>query len=226
MTPRGGKKRDMKFPSKREEKKGANPPDTFEAEVAGKQGATDPKKIKVISKPVAESDGVQVFNNSSFFQWFENHRGNHPEWEKVEVCQTCIKSQKGCGVPIFVTFFAPLNEQYPSDEIKYDHKQMGDDWDLLVRNEDQAFCLKQCLKMAYYISTIHGHEVLMMQAEFFKDENGFIWFYYAHNIYTRKIINKKTMSSEDAKQEAIKLKETKERQRQNMIAELRQFEKQ
>ena len=45
----------------------------------------------------------------------------------------------------------------------------------------------------------------MMQAEFFRDENGFIWFFYAHNIYGRKILNKKTMNSEDAKKEAKKL---------------------
>ena len=49
-----------------------------------------------------------------------------------------------------------------------------------------------------------------MQAEFFKDENDFIWFYYAKDIYMRKNIHKKPMSNDDAKKRADKILQNRE----------------
>lgn len=80
--------------------------------------------------------------------------------------------------------------------------------------------------MAYYISTIRGIEILMMVAEFSKDENGYVWFYYAQEIYIRDVPNKKTLNSKDAKREAKKIAENKEKVRQTMIQELQQYEAQ
>lgn len=79
--------------------------------------------------------------------------------------------------------------------------------------------------MAYYISTIRGTEILMMQAEFFKDENGYFWFYYARDVYVRTQ-NRKALNSKDAKREAKKIAENKEKVRKNMIDELQQYEAQ
>jgi len=67
--------------------------------------------------------------------------------------------------------------------------------------------------MCYYISKVRGYEVLMMQAEFFKDENGFIWFYYSHNITVRKNLYKVTVNGEEAKKEAKKMANNKDRMR-------------
>jgi hypothetical protein len=132
---------------------------------------------------------------------------------KIEVCQTCIKSKWGIGKPIRIEFLAPLNPLNPKEEIQYAHKHMDSDLNLLYREKGTEFCLKQCLKMGYYVSTIHGFEILRMSAEFFKDENGFIWFFYAHNIQGRKILNKKAMNSEDAKKEAKRVANNKEKMR-------------
>jgi len=57
-----------------------------------------------------KEEGVIVYNETSFFACFGNKRPNDPFWNKVEVCQTCVKSKFGCGEPIYVQFFAPLNE--------------------------------------------------------------------------------------------------------------------
>ena len=97
---------------------------------------------------------------------------------------------------------------------------------MLAKGADFDYCWKQCLKMAYYISTIRGIEILMMQAEFFKDENGYFWFYYAQNVYVRQVQNRKTLNSKDAKREAKKIAENKEKVRKNMIDELQQYEAQ
>ena len=153
-------------------------------------------------------------------------RQNNDQWKKVEVIQTCIKARIGCGEPVFVHFFAPIDETNPGAEIEYDYQSMPTDADLVLNKEDQIYAYKQCLKFCYYISKVRGIEILQMKAEFLKDENQFIWFYYAHNIYCRKNQNKNTMNSEDAKKQAIKLQQSKERQRQKMVKELEDYEQQ
>jgi hypothetical protein len=59
---------------------------------------------------------------------------------------------------------------------------MESDADLLARGADQAYAHKQCLKYCYYAQKVHGKEILQMKAEFFKDANGKIWFFYARGI--------------------------------------------
>jgi hypothetical protein len=61
-----------------------------------------------------------------------------------------------------------------------------------------------CLKICDYISKVRSIEVLQMQAQFFKDENGFIWFFYATNIQTRKNLHRTAMNSIDAQRESKK----------------------
>ena len=170
-------------------------------------------------------DGVLVYKDSGFMKILEK-RQNNDQWKKVEVIQTCIKARIGCGEPVFVHFFAPIDEANPGAEIEYDYQSMPTDADLVLNKEDQIYAYKQCLKFCYYISKVRGIEILQMKAEFLKDENQFIWFYYAHNIYCRKNQNKNTMNSEDAKKQAIKLQQSKERQRQKMVKELEDYEQQ
>ena len=145
-----------------------------------------------------KADGVSVLNETTFIKTFDNKRPNDPIFTKIELFQTTIKSKWGLGKPIRVEFYAPLNEHNLKDEIQYNYKHMGDDLELQFESKDYQFCYKQCLKMGYYIQTIHGFEILRMYAEFFKDENGYIWFFYAHNIYGRKVQNKtKAMTQEE-----------------------------
>ena len=63
---------------------------------------------------------------------------------------------------------------------------MPSDEHLLAMGNDAAYVEKLCLKMAYYIQKVHGHNILQMKAEFFKDANDQIWFFYARKIHTRK----------------------------------------
>ena len=50
--------------------------------------------------------------------------------------------------------------------------------------------MKQCYKMAYFLSKLHDIEILRMQCEFLKDDNKTIWFSYADRIVFRRIKNK------------------------------------
>lgn len=91
---------------------------------------------------------------------------------------------------------------------------------MLNENRDLEYCHKQCLKIAYYLQVVRNVELLRMSAEFYKDDLGYIWFFYAANIYTRKVKNKKTITSEEAKAEAKRQQQNKEKVRQTMIDEL------
>ena len=55
----------------------------------------------------------------------------------IEMAQTGIKSIMGCGDPITVNFYAPLNEDKAESEIDYSHEELGKDFDLLLRGQDQ-----------------------------------------------------------------------------------------
>lgn len=101
------------------------------------------------------------------------------------------------GTLIPIEFFAPENmeelskqplEVQAKAEIKYDYKNMPSDLELLATGRDQEFCYKQCLKMAYYMQIVRKVQLLTMQAEFYKDDLGYIWFFYAKDIYVKRPI--------------------------------------
>ena len=77
--------------------------------------------------------------------------------------------------------------------------------------------------MAEYISRVRGYEILQMKAEFFKDENDWMWFFYAKEIYMRKCKTNKGLSNVDAKKKAEKIKEDKARAKKQLIEELEEF---
>jgi len=65
-----------------------------------------------------------------------------------------------------------------------------------------------------------------MRADFFKDANGTIWFFYAHDICWRESLKVNATSGQDAKKQAKKLQQNKEALRKQMIQELESYEAQ
>jgi len=63
-----------------------------------------------------------------------------------------------------------------------------------------------------------------MKAEFMKDENDYIWFFYAKDIYMRENKHKSPTANKDAKQRAEELKANKELAKRQLIQELHEFE--
>jgi len=107
---------------------------------------------------------------------------------------------------------------------------MPDDIHLLksgTKQDDEHFALKQCYKLAHYIQKVYHYEILQMKAEFLKDDNGNIWFFYASNIQGRS--RNKKGSSEMAQQNAMnieagKQKYNEEEERQEMEEELQEYQ--
>jgi len=101
-----------------------------------------------------------------------------------------------------VTFFAPIDETSDStakQEICYDYFGMEDELSMLQNEHYQDYCMKQCLKICYYLQKVRQIEVLQMKAEFLKDENNNIWLSYIKEIHIRRIKAKFTLNNCDTK---------------------------
>jgi hypothetical protein len=129
---------------------------------------------------IYKDESVQVVSDAGFMNTFLK-RANDDFWKTIGCIQTNIKSRLGCGTPVIIKFFAPVNPDDPEDEIIYDYKAFGQDEEL-IKIDSHQYCLKQCYKMCYYIQKVYQYEVLKMRTEFMKDENGTIWFFYATQI--------------------------------------------
>mmetsp|Transcript_36979 Transcript_36979/g.35688 ORF Transcript_36979/g.35688 Transcript_36979/m.35688 type:complete len:112 (+) Transcript_36979:581-916(+) len=53
---------------------------------------------------------VQVVNDTGFMNTF-HRRANDDYWKSVRCIQTNIKSKIGCGKPIIIKFYAPIDVQ-------------------------------------------------------------------------------------------------------------------
>lgn len=68
-------------------------------------------------------------------------RANDDYWKSVSLIQTNIKSKLGCGTPIIIKYYAPINQEQPENEINYDFRELGTDKELAFTDEHQ-YCLK------------------------------------------------------------------------------------
>ena len=68
---------------------------------------------------------VKVLKEDEFIYAFQK-RLNDEYWNKVLLVQTCVKSKLGVGKPIFVHYYAPLNQDNPAEKIDYSLKNYWD----------------------------------------------------------------------------------------------------
>jgi len=118
-----------------------------------------------------DDGAVKVVKGNEFLTEFQR-RQNDPWWTTIECIQTCVHSKRGIGQLLNIQFFAPLCPYDADKPVLFDFKKMPEDADLLREGNDELYCIKQCLKIAYYVQLIHQTEVLQMKAEFLKDDYG------------------------------------------------------
>ncbi|CDW75762.1 UNKNOWN [Stylonychia lemnae] len=158
-----------------------------------------------------DNDGcVKVENESEFISEFRR-RANDPFWKSLECIQTCVKSKVGLGKHIFIPFKVEVkNKEHINQEIEYQFDLIGkreeqkviDDAqfhgiiqtnfeiqkeveEILRRIDPHSYCQRQALKIGYYIQQIYQMEVIQMDLDFFQDDNGKIWLFYAKNVTVR-----------------------------------------
>ena len=131
-----------------------------------------------------------MVNESSFINIFLT-RPNDMFWKTVLCILTNVKAKIGCGKPIIVKFYAPLNGEDPSAEIDFEYRGIPDQKgpEQSLESFEQQYALKQSLKLAYYVQKVYQHEILKMRVEFLKDENDKIWFFYASKLSVRCVKN-------------------------------------
>jgi len=84
-------------------------------------------------------------------------------------------------------FYAQDVDRLEPGKIKYDFKSCGEEVHMITKGQDYKYCLKQCIKMCYFVQKMHNYEILKMRCDFIKDDNGTLWFSYASQIYARQI---------------------------------------
>ena len=119
-----------------------------------------------------------MLTDHAFSRAFDDSSKSLHTTKTYQSVQTCLKSRRGVGEPFIIKFFAPINLSDPTKRIEYSYKLLGDDVEL-IQNDQFKYCMKQCYKIAYYISKLYEIEILKMQCEFLKDDNKTIWFSFA-----------------------------------------------
>jgi hypothetical protein len=123
---------------------------TAEANAVPQERGVHYKDVALIRETVTEEekeyfdghkdDILRIVTDHGFmktFQW----RAAHEYWKSVIYIQTNIKSRIGCGTPIVVKFYAPLDHQNPDAEISYDFRSFGDEVELIKNGDDYTYCL-------------------------------------------------------------------------------------
>ena len=101
-----------------------------------------------------KDDILRIVTDNGFMTIFQR-RAAHEYWKSVIYIQTNLKSRIGCGTPIIVKFYAPLDHEIPDAEIQYDFKSFGDEIELIRNGEDYNYCMLQCIKICYYVQKMH-----------------------------------------------------------------------
>ena len=101
---------------------------------------------------------------------------------------------------------------------------------LLMEVRPRDFCLKQVLKLCYYIQKIYSHEILSMKCDFYRDANNKIWLFHASDILSRNRIRSNAERLEEEvlekeKQERLVQLEEQNRLKQEKRREERQKQK-
>ena len=74
----------------------------------------------------------------------------------------------------------------------------------LKMQRPKDFCLRQVLKMCFYMQKLYNKEILQMNCDFFQDDNGEIWFMYATDILIRPLMKSRfEIKQEESIQEQI-----------------------
>lgn len=152
---------------------------------------------------------LKLISEAEFAKKDGRMRGHDEFWNAISCVQMTPQTKIGLG-KVFKLTFSPIchRESRPKKEakknpkiktedkgaklrakfdgpIEYDYRQFGDDDLTLQLKNPQAFCLKQCNKIGYYLQMVHQIEVIRMDVEFYQDETGLVLFYHAHNIWIR-----------------------------------------
>ena len=73
---------------------------------------------------------VRVIRDAEFIKETDIRKNDY--WKTIELIQTSIKSATGCGKPISIHFFAPMDEKNANAEIKYSTNHLPSDYELIV----------------------------------------------------------------------------------------------
>ncbi len=137
---------------------------------------------------LGDKESAKVVTETEFMKIMMERSGS-PFWKRLHLIQVCVNSKRGLADTKIVDYYAPVQEDDPSQEINYSFRHFPPD-SVLRKTNINLLAIKTCHKICYYISKVHFFEILRMQAYFIKGDNNQLWFYYAKNVRVRPIYSK------------------------------------
>lgn len=169
-----------------------------------------------------KNNALQILSSREFNTIF-SQRENAKFWTSVAYVQANVKSKIGIGRRIHFLFLYDMELSHqenknPNESHRKSVLQMSpkrgqplkeyEDINFLEHQveefdhlDDQELCYQNCLRMGYYLQKVHGVEILKMKTEFTVDDDGVLWFTYAHDICAR--FKKSVVSNEQLRQLGI-----------------------
>mmetsp|Transcript_19291 Transcript_19291/g.35458 ORF Transcript_19291/g.35458 Transcript_19291/m.35458 type:complete len:494 (-) Transcript_19291:35-1516(-) len=124
-------------------------------------------------KPEDEEGPLRVTLESEFFEMmFE--RGGSAFWRSLVYIQTVVRSKVGLNEAIFLTF----------DSRQRVIKVEGSE-NRLMRKQPEEYCRLMMRRVADVLKEYANTELLRMECEFMKDDNGQIWLHYVRKIFVK-----------------------------------------
>ena len=127
---------------------------------------------------------------NEFFKLIYNTRASSPIWKKIVYLQTVVKSRMGIGETIIINYMSPLRRD-PEGLTKLKEAGFNEDQEQeqrLMYTSPRDYCLILCHRIAFLLSVFYKLELIRMEAEFGRDDNGKIWFTYSKKILVQPVV--------------------------------------
>jgi hypothetical protein len=126
-----------------------------------------------VLRPQDEEGPVRVTMESEFFEMmFE--RGGSSLWRSLVYVQTVLKSKVGLNEVMYVNYDARSPAKKPqTSEAR------------LMKRQPEEYCRLVMQRIAVALRDYANYEVLSMEGQFIKDDNGAVWLHYLRRVYVK-----------------------------------------
>ena len=138
--------------------------------------------------PKHEEGPLRVMLEDEFRKEFVD-APNRALLKNIVYVQTCVKIKHGIGESIIETYYSHLHTDTSAiEKLKAAGNQTNlEEEEYLMNTDPKEYCMMVCRRIAYFFAIFMKLELLRIQAEFLKDDNGKIWLIHATQIAMREI---------------------------------------
>ena len=120
--------------------------------------------------------------------------GLEKDWKNLHLWQTVQLlpiNMAGNGRAFSLFWTAEGLDASYTAPVSYNRQQFlaphQDSEDFLMKADPATYCQYVCTKVGFYLRQLYGIELLKMHAEFSRDDFGKVWFYFAKDVWVRRV---------------------------------------